>query len=305
MQRETLFWTVLMIAGGGALLARGVLVGNGRQYVEETQAEVLVEETGETVTLSRLDEVPPRRRGEPGVTLSLSRTIGIWVAAICTLGIFSFLAGDTPLYKLVESVFVGVSAAYAMVVGFWSEIVQNLLANLFPDVMRMTVMPGLSVDAKPNYWYAVPLILSVMLLMRLSPKGSWISRWPLAFFIGATAGIRLISYLEADFVGLIRSTILPLAVYASDGTFEPWESLKNFFIVAGVLMGLVYFFFSVEHKGVVGAAARGGVWLLMITFGASFGYTVMSRVALLADRLDFLFNDWLWLIDPAGARGGM
>src|SRR5690606_3211789 len=122
------------------------------------------------------------------------RTIGIWVAAICTLGIFSFLAGDTPLYKLVESVFVGVSAAYAMVVGFWSEIVQNLLANLFPDVMRMTVMPGLSVDAKPNYWYAVPLILSVMLLMRLSPKGSWISRWPLAFFIGATAGIRLISY---------------------------------------------------------------------------------------------------------------
>ena len=41
-----------------------------------------------------------------------------------------------------------------------------------------------------------------------------------------------------------------------------------------------------------------GVWFLMITFGASFGYTVMGRIALLAIRLEFLLDDWLWLIDP-------
>jgi len=40
----------------------------------------------------------------------------------------------------------------------------------------------------------------------------------------------------------------------------------------------------------------------MITFGAAFGYTVMGRIALLAGRLEFLLNDWLWLIDPAGLR---
>ena len=44
------------------------------------------------------------------------------------------------------------------------------------------------------------LVLGVMLLWRLAPKGGWISRWPLAFFIGATAGFRLIGYMEADFV---------------------------------------------------------------------------------------------------------
>ena len=33
---------------------------------------------------------------------------------------------------------------------------------------------------------------------------------------------------------------------------------------------------------------------------ASFGVTVMGRIALLAARFEFLFDDWLWLIDPSG-----
>jgi hypothetical protein len=42
--------------------------------------------------------------------------------------------------------------------------------------------------------------------------------------------------------------------------------------------------------------------MLMITFGAAFGYTVMGRIALLAARFEFLLDNWLWLIDPAGRR---
>ena len=50
-------------------------------------------------------------------------------------------------------------------------------------------------------------------------------------------------------------------------------------------------------------AARVGIWYLMITFGAAFGFTVMGRIALLAARVEFLFDDWLWLIDPNHLRG--
>ncbi len=309
MQRETQLWLGLMLAGGVLLGSRALLVGNGRQYVERvtTTAEVAAnaEAPAQNVELVDYVTIPARERGAPGVSVSFARTAGIWVAAFCTLGIMSFLLGETPFYKLVESVFVGVSAAYWMVVGFWSEIVQNLLSRLVPGLMRATFLPGLSADAKTNYWYVVPLVLSVMMLWRLAPKGAWIARWPLAFFIGATAGIRLVSYLESDFVQQISSTILPLVVFASDGSFDVWASIKNTLIVSGVLLGLVYFFFSVPHKGIVGGLAKGGVWLLMITFGASFGYTVMGRIALLADRLEFLFDDWLWLIDPTLQRAGM
>ena len=43
--------------------------------------------------------------------------------------------------------------------------------------------------------------------------------------------------------------------------------------------------------------------ILLRQFHASgFGYTVMGRIALLAARLEFLFDDWLWIIDVSGSR---
>jgi hypothetical protein len=233
---------------------------------------------------------------------SLSRTVGIWIAALFTLGIFSFLYKDNPLYKLSEAILVGVSAAYWMVVGFWDVIVPNLVARLAPKMTMAWAMPGLEgPDTEPQYWYFVPLVLGIMLLWRLSPAGAWIGRWPLAFIIGTTAGIRLVGFTQADFLSQIRATIIPLVV-TSDTGMNWSQSIANVIVVVGVLACLVYFFFSFEHKGVVGKTARLGIWFLMITFGAAFGYTVMGRIALLAGRLEFLFDDWLWLIDPTGKR---
>ena len=58
--------------------------------------------------------------------------VGIWVAALFTLCIFSFLYRDNPFYKMAEAVLIGVSAAYWMVVAFWTTIIPNLLGKLYP-----------------------------------------------------------------------------------------------------------------------------------------------------------------------------
>jgi len=50
----------------------------------------------------------------------------------------------------------------------------------------------------------------------------------------------------------------------------------------------VYFFFSVEHTGGIGVLSRVGIWVLMVTFGAAFGYTVMARISLLIGRMEAL-----------------
>jgi len=63
--------------------------------------------------------------------------------------------------------------------------------------------------------------------------------------------------------------------------------------------GLIYFYFSKEHRGVFGQTARIGIYFLMVTFGASFGYTVMSRMSLLIGRIDFLITEW-WPSVTAG-----
>ncbi len=257
------------------------------------------------------DRVTPReqlnRNGQrdPDVRFSWSNTIGIWLAALGTLCILSFLYGDNVFYKLAEAVIVGTSAAYAMVVGFWSTVMQNLFGKFVPSLVRATVLPSIPESTQSEWIYIVPLILSVLMLWRLSPVGGWISRWPLAFFIGATAGFRLVHYLHADFVQQISSTIVPLVVFKTDGSVEIGTTLKNSGMVASVLACLVYFFFSIEHRGSIGRIARVGIYILMITFGAAFAATVMGRISLITDRLTFLFDDWLWWIDPIGKRVGL
>ena len=296
MKQSTLIWTLLMVIGGTGLLFSQYYRSKGAVYVREVPVEAKASEPDspqETHTWNTYQQVPAVEKGEPGVSFSLYRTCGLWVAALFTLAIFSFLYGDNPIYKFTESVFVGVSAGYAMVVAFWTEIVTNLFAKLLPNLARESFFPDMAKDSEPNWLYLIPLVMSVLLLWRLAPKGSWVARWPLAFFIGATAGIRLISYLEADFIGQIQNTIMPFLVFDAKGHLLWIDSLRNTIVIVGVLSCMVYFFFSIEHEGVVKYISRLGVWFLMVTFGASFAYTVMGRIALLSGRLNFLFSDWL------------
>jgi hypothetical protein len=217
----------------------------------------------------------------------------ITTAAFLTLFILSFLYKDNPYYKFAEHLFVGVSAAYWMVMAFWNTMVPNLVAKLYPSLVK-GALPSLA-DKPPEYWFLIPLVLGILLLMRLSPKGGWISRWALAFIVGTTAGLNLIRYLRSDFIRQIDNTMIPL-VARTDAGVSFLGSFSNIVIFVGVVCGLIYFFFSKEHKGLFGGAARLGIWILMLTFGAGFGYTVMARISLLAGRMSYLFGDWLGFI---------
>jgi hypothetical protein len=304
MKRESLVWLAVMLLAAVALVGRAAFSaqGMGKEYVRAAGGANGAPVTYEPATQGDYRRAVAADPNQTAVSLSVPRTMGLWVAAFFTLAIMSFLFRDNPVYRIAEAILVGVSAAYWMVVGFWDVLVPNLFGKIWPAMVQAWAMPGLSgPDAARNLWYVVPLILGVMLLWRLSPKGAWIARWPLAFIIGTTAGLRMVAFLHGDFLAQIRNTIVPLVVFAG-GSFDPWESLRNIIIVVSVLCCLVYFFFSFEHTGVVGKAAKVGIWILMITFGASFGYTVMGRIALLAIRIEFLLDDWLWLIDPTKRR---
>lgn len=304
MKRETVIWTLIMLVGAGALLGRALFTepGMGREYVRAVPVANGQWTQYDPATYRDYLQAEQAQPGQAAVQFSLPRTIGLWCAAFFTLAVFSFLWGDNPAYKIAEHVFVGVSAAYWMVVAFWDVIVPNVIGKIWPGVVQGWAMPGLSgPEAERNLVYVIPAILGVMLLWRLMPVGGWIARWPLAIVVGTTAGLRLIGFLQGDFLAQIRNTILPLVVFTG-GAFDFWGSISNIIIVVGVLCCLTYFFFSFEHTGAVGKAARVGIWLLMITFGAAFGYTVMGRIALLGARLEFLLDDWLWLIDPTGQR---
>jgi len=206
-------------------------------------------------------------------------TFGIWLAALLTIGIISFLYKDNILYKACESIFVGVSAGYWFVTYYWD----NLYRKFFL---------GVSDPTNPNRLFLwVAFGLGVLMLTRLVGKIGWLSRWPLAFIVGATAGLYMMTYFVSNAFVQVGATIKPPPGLGSVGSYITFGM-----IILGTFSGLVYFFFSKEHKGFFGGAAKLGIWFLMVTFGASFGYTVMSRMSLMLGRLDFLFGTWLEMI---------
>ena len=178
--------------------------------------------------------------------------LGLWFAAFLTLAVFSFLFGDNPAYKFAEHLFVGVSAAYWMMVNFWAVLVPNLFGKLAPGWVSTHLVPGLAENGQapePDWLYLVPAVFGLLLLWRLSPKWPWMSRWALAFIIGITAGLRAIGFVGSDFVGQIRNTMVPLLAWSDTGEFLPGASFNGIVTLVGVLSGLCYFYFSREQTG--------------------------------------------------------
>ena len=126
------------------------------------------------------------------------------------------------------------------------------------------------------------------MLTRFSSRLAWLSRYSFAFFVGLGAGLTIPRYTSSFILAQIEPTIQPLSL--------SWDGLNLLVILVGVIGVLVYFFFSVEHTGVAGRVSRIGIWFLMVSFGTSFGYTVMARISLLIGRVRFLLEDWLHLM---------
>ncbi len=208
-----------------------------------------------------------------------SNGIGIMIGSGLTIAIFSFLYKDNPLFKLAEHLYVGAAAAYLFHI-VWYD-------NMLRDVIQPLFKPEAGMDR--NYWVIIPSILGLLMLCRLSRKLETFSRISFAFVVGFAAGQAIPNTIAAWIIAQIGPTIQPLF---TDTGF----AFNAFIIIVGVICVLFYFFFSLEHKGFVGGMSKVGIWFIMVSFGASFGYTVMARMSLLIGRIDYLFKDWIPLI---------
>lgn len=204
----------------------------------------------------------------------------IWLtaAALATLFTMSFLYKDNPFYKFVEHLVVGVSAGYftmlLLVTSMWPKLVDQLKAG--------------------NLWYIIPGILGAMMYFRFSKSQSWVARYPIAIYIGIGTGLSLVVEMQARIIEQLNATIgmgTTLKAHSAAGSLGALEAVNSLIILVGIVCGLAYFYFSKEHKGWFGGAATIGIWILMVGFGASFGYTVMARISLFIQRVQFL-GDW-------------
>lgn len=198
--------------------------------------------------------------------------IGAWVAAGLTLFMFSFLYKDNPFFRFGEHLYVGVSMGYTIV-------------RIYYDVMVKSLYVPVAQEGK--WWFLIAALLGLLILTRFIPKISWLSRISFAVIVGFGSGVAIPRIISSNILQQVQGTLKPLL--GNDG--QPllgMTQLNAFLILIGVITVLVYFFFSIEHKGPIQVAARIGIYFLMINFGAGFGYTVMARMSLLIGRFDDL-----------------
>lgn len=213
----------------------------------------------------------------------MSWTEYLWTTTgvLLTLCTFSFLYKDNPFYKVAEHLVVGVSAGYFVILLYFTGVVPKLITPL----------------ANGRWWYIIPGLLGVLMWFRFSRKLSWVSRYPIAFYIGIATGVAIPVEMKNRINSQLFDTLKAPAF--SSGWFV---GVCDILIIVGVICSLFYFFFSKEHKGAFGGLAKLGIYTLMIGFGSSFGYTVMARISLFIQRVQEVRN-WvnLSLTDSAYA----
>ncbi len=210
--------------------------------------------------------------------MNLSTDPYVWIAAILTLSVFSFLYKDNPLFALVEHLLVGLSGGYVFVI-YWHNV-------FLPELIEPLVEDGLGAQA--HLW--VPVLLCFLWAGKYMEKTQDLYRLALAFWVSVDMGLTIPAFMEARVLSQVAGT---LQVNLT-GTWD--VVLGNIVLVAGTVAALVYFVFTKAHRGIIGKTATVGSWIIMIGFGATFSYTILSRVYILIGRILFLLRDWLGIV---------
>lgn len=211
--------------------------------------------------------------------MNISTDPWIWIASILSLAILSFLYKENPFFRAAEHIFLGVANGY-LVTFYWHRI---LVPILFRPLFRGDLL------------LIIPFTIGMLYLTRFIPRISWLVRIPIALYMGYWTGVLIPATIQAQIIKQIQGSILTTPNFQAWGA-GTWGIVWSAIVFIGVLCTLSYFYFSREHKGVIGFTSRIGIVFVMIGFGAAFGYTVMARVSLLIGKLQFLLGDWLGII---------
>jgi len=220
--------------------------------------------------------------------IGLTDLIGVLLGLFLTLSVFSFILGDNFLFRVAIHLFIGVSASYVVVLIssniIWSQLLSPLL---FGDSLR-------------KYILIIPLLLSIFLFTKISPRLAHIGTPVLAFLVGVGASVAIGGAVQGTIFPQVGSTINLFDLDFSSPTISgSWLRLVNGIIMLiGTISTLLYFQFTIkkvdqEHKTIP-------VWLqvirwigkvfIAITFGALFAGIYSTAVTAFVERWLFIFR---------------
>lgn len=248
----------------------------------------------------------------------------LWLAAVATIGIYSFLYRDNKFYRILLHIILGLGVGYGFMITWlqtlgplwWDPMLKGYAAIHVKQLVNGSFVYHTDIGHwihSGGAWAAIYGtilgILGTFWYFQFSRKNLWISRIVIGMTMGAAAGMVFqgqfmlnMPQMTDSFRPLLATGPTPKGQYG-----EPLlraglqhfnmaalaQSFNNILYIAVIVGVMVYFFFSFSHdKKAIAGTAKFGRWMLMITFGAFFGNTVMTRMGVFLQRLQFLTEEW-------------
>lgn len=224
----------------------------------------------------------------------LCDALGIWLAALLTVLVFTYLIQDTILFRIASGLLVGTAIGFVSAVVL-RNVLLPLLLNLINDILNL-----------PSSWTelvidAVPLLLGISLLLKLTPnfRGTTFSNLGLAYLFGIGAALAIGGALSGALVPQLTATMISVA---PRGDGFGW--VNSLLIVIGTLGAFLAFRFiqpgNRPWQRVYDLLTRGwgtiGRGFIMVAFGAILASMIAARVSALVGQLYFLFHDVLGMV---------
>ena len=227
-------------------------------------------------------------------TGSLPELIGLWVAALLTLAVMSFVIKDNPVFRITQYLFVGISAGYAAALA-WNHVLAPRIALLLREPAA----------AWP---YAIMLALAALLLGRGWQPTARLAGIPLALLLGVGAAVAIGGVLRGTLVPQMAASIVSLAPIDYGGGLRGWAfALDAAFMLLTTLAVLGAYHYRAGQPGTnnvwnwlgrrVGQFGRA---MILLVLAALLAGAMLSFFSALRGRFDFLLFDWLGSMSRPG-----
>jgi hypothetical protein len=194
-----------------------------------------------------------------------------WVAALATIVVLGGLAGERRAFAFAQHLFAGMLTGYLALLAIREVLIPRLVEPLVAG-------EGGRLE-----------LLILLVIAAITAAAPWLPRVvaavPISLLVGSLAAFAL--------GGALLGTALPQAAASIVDGGAPSAVAAGLVALVITVLVLVALLHARPDGGMARGAAAAGRWLLIAGLGGWLGFLLVSRLALLIDRVGFLIVDWL------------
>ena len=227
-----------------------------------------------------------------GSGLMAENTIAL-ASFVLTLMVFSYVLGDLPLigilYRVAVYIFVGMAAAFTLVVSY-----EGLILPYLQDIQNVETSWTTLGNTADIAIFFTALLFGLLLLLKPIRSLTWLTNsvYAVVIVVGASAAV----------VGALTGTIFPL-LHATAAIPEELSAdfntmVDTLIIFVGTMTALIYFHYQVRANGDAGEKQSRlthgfryiGKAFIVTALGAIYASMILSSLTILTERISFLFQ---------------